>query len=206
MPAPRLGLQNLNLADYDNIVAGLGDLTNERNLPQQFMNGLMTRAKKLLEFLKKPQQAIDALMKNARKLLDFLKKPGKFGIQILDTQPDSLTCLQMSAPCSYPPVSASQPSSYSSQALASISPASEQVRPISHENSQFPVLLFRFHLLTSTKAQWPPRSNPRSSAASRPQEVSSPLCNRWACSAPCCPCKSVSRASAPQWCLGSCGF
>ena len=89
MPPPRLELQNLNLADYDNIVAGLGDLTNERNLPQQFMNGLMTNAKKLLEFFKKPQQAIDGLMENARKLLDFLKKPRKFGTEVLDTEPTS---------------------------------------------------------------------------------------------------------------------
>ena len=85
MPPRRLDLQNLDLADYDNIVAGLGDLTNERNLPQQFINGLMTRAKKLLGFFKKPQQAIDALMENARKLLDFLKKPSRFVTQVLDT-------------------------------------------------------------------------------------------------------------------------
>lgn len=57
MPTPRLDPQNpnLTLADHDNIVATLGALTNERNLPQQFMNGVMTNAKKLLEFLKKPK-------------------------------------------------------------------------------------------------------------------------------------------------------
>ena len=67
MPTPHLDLQNLNIdpADYENIVNGLGPLTNERNLPQQFMNGAMT---------------------NAKKLLEFLKKPGKFEIEILTTQ------------------------------------------------------------------------------------------------------------------------
>ncbi|KAM0797951.1 hypothetical protein BDR22DRAFT_891725 [Usnea florida] len=75
MPPPPLDLQNMDPLDYDNIVAGLGDLTNERNLPQQFMNGVMTNTKKSLEFLKKPQEATDGLVENARKLLDVLKKP-----------------------------------------------------------------------------------------------------------------------------------
>ena len=88
MPPPRLDLQNMNPLDYGNIVAGLGDLTNERNLPQQFMNGVMTNTKKFLEFLKKPQQAIDGLVENAKKLLDFLKKPSNFGIEVLTTQPN----------------------------------------------------------------------------------------------------------------------
>ena len=88
MPPPHLDLQNLNSADYDNIVAGLGDLTNERNVPQGFMNGAMTNAKKLLEVLKNPQQAIDGLTENAKKLLDFLKKPSKFEIETLETQPN----------------------------------------------------------------------------------------------------------------------
>ena len=79
MPTPRLDLQNMNLLDYENIVAGLGDLPNEHNLPQQFMNGVMTNTKKFLESLKKPQEAIDGLVENAKNLLDFLKKPSKFG-------------------------------------------------------------------------------------------------------------------------------
>ena len=107
MPPPRLDLQTLSPPDCDNLVAGLGALTSERNLPQQFMNGFMTNAmkvlrffkkpqqfingaminaKKLLEFLKKPEQAIDGLVENAKKLLEFLKKPRKSEIESLDTQ------------------------------------------------------------------------------------------------------------------------
>ena len=87
MPTPRFDPQNqnLNLADYDNIVTGLGALTNERNLPQQCMTGVMTNAKKFLNFLKNPQQAIDKLVENAKKLVDFLKKPSKLGIEVLET-------------------------------------------------------------------------------------------------------------------------
>ena len=83
MPPPHLDLQNQNLADYDNIVTGLGALTNERNLPQQFTNGVMTNTKKLLETFKNPQQAIDGLTENARKLLEFLKRPSEFQIRSL---------------------------------------------------------------------------------------------------------------------------
>ncbi|CAF9932112.1 hypothetical protein IMSHALPRED_008800 [Imshaugia aleurites] len=55
MPSPHLNLQSLHPANLKNIPAGLGNLVNERGFNQQVITGLMTNAKKLLEFLKQPK-------------------------------------------------------------------------------------------------------------------------------------------------------
>lgn len=57
MPSPHLNLQSLHPANLKNIPAGLGNLVNERGFNQQVITGLMTNAKKLLEFLKQPSES-----------------------------------------------------------------------------------------------------------------------------------------------------